>query len=108
MQYKNAISGNVLFLILIAVALFAAISYVVAHSSRSNSASISEEDGKLVKAQMDNMAIAFTNSALEKKLNTDCTTKEIIDNFCPPTNMGCAWVAKAKCNILAPNDPYAP
>lgn len=50
-QYRRN-SGNVLFLILIAVALFAALSYIVSHSTRGGGSDASDEKIKLVAAQM--------------------------------------------------------
>jgi hypothetical protein len=107
MNYHKT-SGNVLFLILIAVALFAALSYVVINSTRSGSSNVDNENSKLLLAQMDNIAVAMASSALAKKTNTNCTTDEIMNNFCAPTPSGCGWVARAECNIVATNDPFAP
>ena len=53
--------GNVLFLILIAVALFAALSYVVMSSSRTSPASLSEKD-RLAAAEILNYVVAVRTS----------------------------------------------
>lgn len=108
MNKRTHNQGNVLFLILIAVALFAALSYVIVNSSRSGAGSISQEDAKLVKAQMDNIVLGISNAVLNKRLKTNCTLDDLESNFCPPTPIGCSWIARPECNIVAVDDPFAP
>lgn len=57
-------SGNVLFLILIAVALFAALSYAVTQSSRSGSSDASSERGVISSAQITQYPAAVRTSVL--------------------------------------------
>jgi hypothetical protein len=61
--------GNVLFLILIAVALFAALSYAVTSSSRSSSQGISKEKAKLYSANMLNFATSLENAITRMRIN---------------------------------------
>lgn len=63
MNYKRE-SGNVLFLILIAVALFAALSYVVTQSTRSGGGSTEREKNILSSAQMTQYPTALRTSVI--------------------------------------------
>ncbi len=60
--FKKSESGNVLFLILIAVALFAALSYVVTQSTRSGGGSTEREKNILSSAQMTQYPTALRTS----------------------------------------------
>ncbi|PZQ48022.1 MAG: hypothetical protein DI551_02220 [Micavibrio aeruginosavorus] len=59
---KQAESGNMLFLILIAVALFAALSYVVTYTTRSGSGDASSEKTKLIASEIFNHAISVQSA----------------------------------------------
>ena len=61
---KRSESGNVLFLILIAVALFAALSYVVTQSTRSGGGSTEREKNILSSAQMTQYPTALRTSII--------------------------------------------
>ena len=61
---RQAESGNVLFLILIAVALFAALSYVVTQSTRSGGGSTEREKNILSSAQMTQYPTALRTSII--------------------------------------------
>ena len=64
--------GNVLFLILIAVALFAALSYVVTQSSRSGSGNIGKEDAKLAAAEILNYVTSVQTAVQTLMLRREC------------------------------------
>ncbi len=67
-QRKRLEGGNVLFLILIAVALFAALSYVVTQSTRSGSGGTEREKSILSSAQMTQYPTAIRTSVIRMVL----------------------------------------
>ena len=69
-------SGNVLFLILIAVALFAALSYAVTNSSRGGS-SASKETTAIAASQIIQYATSLEKAMLRMKLINKCRDEEI-------------------------------
>lgn len=64
-------AGNVLFLILIAVALFAALSYAVTQSSRGDGNDISDEQAKLIAGEILNYEVAIKTAAQRIKARGD-------------------------------------
>lgn len=68
-QFKKSESGNVLFLILIAVALFAALSYVVTQSTRSGGGSTEREQNILSSAQMTQYPTALRTALIRMILS---------------------------------------
>lgn len=67
-------SGNVLFLILLAVALFAALSYAVTQSSRSGGNDISDEQLRLNQSRIENIASAIQAASLRLRIGKGCST----------------------------------
>jgi hypothetical protein len=67
-NYRTSEKGNVLFLILIAVALFAALSYVVTQSTRSGSGSTEREQNILSSAQMTQYPTALRTALIRMVL----------------------------------------
>ena len=63
--------GNVLFLILIAVALFAALTYAISQSTRSGGGDAEEEKSGVLAAQVINDAIALRSAYQRLRLNCD-------------------------------------
>lgn len=69
MSVPNPRSGNVLFLILIAVALFAALSYVVTQSSRSGTAGVSDDKLALMATQLLQHGVATRTTIARMAVN---------------------------------------
>ena len=86
-QTKNrkSESGNVLFLILIAVALFAALSYAVTQSTRSGGGSADREQAILSGASMTQYPAALRTSLIRMILSGTAATEL---EFNPPSGFG--------------------
>lgn len=110
MEKKIGNAGNALFLILIAVALFAGLTYVIAHSSRSGAGSTDQEWIKMVQAQIDNVTLALSSTIMRKQFKSECDLTDMLDNFCPPTTAGatCAAMPAPLCNIVSETDTERP
>lgn len=91
--------GNVLFLILIAVALFAALSYAVTQSSRSGGGDASKETSKISSAQVTQYPAGVRTSLIRMIVSgQDVSTLEFND---PPTFSNCT-AGNARC-VFHPN-----
>lgn len=104
--------GNVLFIILLCVALFAALSYAVTGSTRSTGGDASKENNTLLAAQMVQYASSIENAMVRLRLSNNCTDTQIsfenatvsgyTNNNAPTDN---------RCHIFSPqggNIPYQP
>ncbi len=75
MRYKE--NGNVLFLILIAVALFAALSYAITQSSRSGNGDISKEKAALIASQITQYGASIESAVLRMRMSNGCSDTDI-------------------------------
>ena len=86
--------GNVLFLILIAVVLFGALSYAVTNSMRTGSSTTEKEQAKLDQAEIDSYTAALNQGKMRLELINGCKTidytppadQEAGDKSCHPGN----------------------
>ncbi len=92
-------SGNVLFLILIAVALFAALSYAVSQSSRTNSGTISEKEKALI-SQIRGYPVGI-KTAISRLTSINGVTDSQLD-FITPVGFGALTSAQKKQNVFHP------
>lgn len=94
--------GNALFLILIAVALFAALSYAVTKSSRSGKTDISQDKANIVASAVLGYGAGIKNAVTRVKISNSCTDEQL--NFYTPlhwydyTNPSAP--SSKKCNIF--------
>lgn len=75
-QYRNA-RGNVLFLILIAVALFAALSYAVTQSSKGGGEGISKDKAKLAASEIIQYSVGLQQAITRMKLINQCGDTQV-------------------------------
>ena len=87
-KYKefNRQSGNVLFLILIAVALFAALSYAVTQSSRSGGGDANRETNLISSAQITQYPSSIRTSIIRMIVSNNIAVTEL--EFNPPSDFG--------------------
>lgn len=103
MKTHQTESGNVLFLILIAVALFAALSYAVTQSSRSGGGDAGKETNLVASAQLTQYPAGVRTSIIRMVVsdNVDVTTLR----FNPPSDFaaGCATATTQALCVFHPN-----
>lgn len=96
-------SGNVLFLILIAVILFAALSYAVTFSTRSGTGNAASEKSKLLASQIVQYLSEVETAIMRLRLANGCTENEI--SFENPIVSGYANSSAPvdkRCNVFDP------
>ncbi len=98
-------SGNVLFLILIAVALFAALSYAVTSSSRGgDSTGFSREKAKLAAAELVQYGIQLEQAILRMKMVNKCLDTQIsFENPIDPDYLNPNAPASGSCHVFLPS-----
>ena len=76
-QHSSATKGNVLFLILIAVALFAALSYAVTQSSKTGGSNIGKDKAKIIASEIIQYATSVEQAVSRITLMNGCTDTQI-------------------------------
>ena len=76
----NRQAGNVLFLIVIAVALFAALSYAVTESASGDGKDASDEQAQLDQAVLENYTSAISTGRMRLEIVRGCTSVD----YTPP------------------------
>lgn len=101
-------SGNVLFLILIAVALFAALSYAVTSSSKSGGSGISKDKAKIAASQILQYATAIEQAITRIKVINGCNDKQVSFERAPFDGSDTGYLnpnspADKRCHVFHPD-----
>ncbi|MBI1300232.1 MAG: hypothetical protein GC137_01105 [Alphaproteobacteria bacterium] len=75
--FSNNQNGNVLFLILIAIALFASLSFVATSYSRSNEQSGSKETALIASSEIVQFSTALANAVTHLRVSNRCSIRQI-------------------------------
>lgn len=95
-------NGNVLFLILIAVALFAALSYAVTKST-SGGGGVSSEKAALTSAQMIQQSAAFSTAIMRLQIMSSCSDTQIsFENSTESGYTNATAPASKECHLFDP------
>ncbi len=92
-------SGNVLFLILIAVALFAAVTYAVTSSSRTGGGDSANEQTDMIASQIIQYGEAVKQGFLRLRTTNNCPLEQIAATYTAP-----AWLGAYNTNSQAPTN----
>ncbi len=95
MKNRNNESGNVLFLILIAVALFAALSYAVTSSSRSGGGDANNETNLISSATVTQYPASVRTAILRMQVSGGVDTADL--EFNPPSAFGSCSNSNVRC-----------
>lgn len=102
MPHRPTQSGNVLFLILIAVALFAGLTYAVTSSTRSAPGKIDEEQQKLDQAVLNNCESAINLALMRLRYMGNCQDDEINYELPDGSNSNPNAPVDGHCNVFHP------
>lgn len=102
-QQRSGESGNVLFLILIAVALFAALSYAVTQSTRSGGGDANSETNLISSAQITQYPASVRTSIIRMIVSSGVTTGELRFNAPSDFAAGCGDAAAQALCVFHPN-----
>lgn len=101
--------GNVLFLILIAVALFAALAYAVTQSSRSSGDGVTRDKAKLAASTIIQYATGVEQAVSRLKLINRCTDTQIsFENTVVLTYENTLAPDDGRCDVFGPNGGAVP
>ena len=101
MKNKKTQSGNVLFLILIAVALFAALSYAVTQSTR-GAGNADNELQEIEQATLENCNASIQASSMRVEVMNGCTSNELSYELPNGTNVNPNAPIDKSCHIFSP------